>query len=141
MSVRVITLGKEGLVSDVDRSIDYVMCCFFFSKFSQSTLYSGKVTSLTKIIQLYGDDPVMIRKEIEAELQKFLGRYYTTVTVEVTIEDSGDDPSINLLINAIVSNGDSISPNSTSVGYSLATKNSILKSIVDVTNGDTIYSF
>lgn len=140
MSVDVITLGKAGVLKDPDAKIDYLMCCYFFTKYSQTTLFPGMLTSLTKTIQMYGNDPISIRREIQSDLSNFLKKFFTTAAVEVKIEDSGDDPGINLLIDAIVSDGDSIIPSSRSVGYSLMTKDSTLKSIVDVTNGKTIYS-
>lgn len=140
MSVRVATLGKQGFTSDTDQNIDYLMCCFFFSKYSQSTLYRTKVFSLTKLIQLYGDDPYAIRKELEGALQEFLGKFFTSASVTVGLEDTGNDPGISLLITAIVSNGDGLEANGTSVGYSLVTKNSKLKTITDRNNGTAIYS-
>jgi len=132
MSVNVITLGKEGKLDDPDLKIDYIMNCYFFSKYSQSTLFAGKITSLTKVIQMYGDDAISIRKEVEESLQAFLNKFFTTASVEVTVEDTGVNPGIKLQINAIVSDGASISPNSYSVGYSLMVKDSTLKSILNI---------
>lgn len=130
MSVSVITLGKEGKLDDPDLKIDYLMNCYFFSKYSQSVLYAGKVTSLTKVIQEFGNNPGSIKREIEDTLQTFLAKFFTTASVEVTAEDG--EPGIKLQINAIVSDGDSISPNSYSVGYSLMVKDSVLKSILNI---------
>lgn len=139
MSTGVATLGKEGVINDVDRKIDYLMCCFFFSKFSQSTLYRGRVTSLGKLLQMYGDNDLNIREEIETSLKAFLVKFFTTVNVTVTIEDNGDNPGIKLLLEAIVSDETSITPVSTSVGYSLLTKDSKLKSIIRQMDGATVY--
>ena len=130
MSVSVITLGKEGKLDDPDLKIDYLMNCYFFSKYSQSVLYAGKVTSLTKVIQEFGNNPGSIKREIEDTLQTFLAKFFTTASVEVTVDDG--EPGIKLQINAIVSDGDSISPNSYSVGYSLMVKDSVLKSILNI---------
>ena len=139
MSIDVITLGQSGVIADPDRKIDYLMCVFFFAKHSQSIYYPGMVSSLTKIIQMYGDDPVQIRKELESDLQVFLRQWFTTAAISVTVEDTGDNPGIKLLIDAIVSDGTSISPSSRSVGYSLLTKDSTLKSILNTTNGKELY--
>lgn len=138
MSVDVITLGKEGFIADVDRKVDYLMCCFFFSKHSQSTLYRGNITSLTKQIQLYGSDEIDIVKELQQTLQDFLAKFFTSVTVEIKPDET--DPGISLQIDAIVSDGTSIDINPTSVGYSLSINNSKLKSIVNIKTSETIYS-
>lgn len=138
MSINVMTLGKEGVLRDPDLKIDYLMCCFFFSKYSQSTLFRGRVSSLMKLIQMYGNHPVSIQQELEASLQSFLAKWFTTASVSVNI-DPDVDPGISLRINAIVSDEDSIDTDPRSVGYSLMTKDSMLKSIVNITNGKTIY--
>jgi hypothetical protein len=138
MSVDVITLGKEGTIADVDRKVDYLMCCYFFSKHSQTTFYLGQVSSLTKIIQMYGDDAIDIQRELQLDLQEFLQKFFTSVQVEISVDDV--EPGISLQIDAIVSDGESINTNPTSVGYSLSINNSKLKSIVNMTNEVTIYN-
>jgi hypothetical protein len=138
MSVDVITLGKEGTIADVDRKVDYLMCCYFFSKHSQTTYYMGKVSSLTKIIQMYGDDAIDVTRELQLDLQEFLQKFFTSVQVEIKADDT--EPGISLQIDAIVSDGESINTNPTSVGYSLSINNSKLKSIVNMTNEVTIYN-
>lgn len=138
MSVDVITLGKEGTIADVDRKVDYLMCCYFFSKHSQTTFYMGKVSSLTKIIQMHGDDAIDVTRELQLDLQEFLQKFFTSVQVEIKADDT--EPGISLQIDAIVSDGESINTNPTSVGYSLSINNSKLKSIVNMTNEVTIYN-
>lgn len=138
MSVDVITLGKEGTIADVDRKVDYLMCCYFFSKHSQTTYYMGKISSLTKIIQMYGDDAIDVTRELQLDLQEFLQKFFTSVQVEISADDT--EPGISLQIDAIVSDGESINTNPTSVGYSLSINNSKLKSIVNMTNEVTIYN-
>lgn len=139
MSVNVITLGKEGKLEDPDKRIDYLMCSFFFSKYSQSTLYQGRISSLTKIIQEFGNNPVDIRGAVESKLQVFLAKYFTTASVECTVDEDGGS-GIKLQINPIVSDTESLSPNSYSVGYSLLIKDSQLKSITNSTNGTQLLS-
>jgi len=138
MSVDVITLGKEGLIADVDRKVDYLMCCYFFSKHSQTTFYVGQISSLTKIIQMYGDDAIDVTRELQLDLQEYLQKFFTSVQVEIKADDT--DPGISLQIDAIVSDGESINTNPTSVGYSLSINNSKLKSIVNMTNEVTVYN-
>lgn len=138
MSVDVVTLGKEGILSDVNLKIDYLMCCYFFSKYSQTTLYRGLISSLTKEIQLYGNDDIDITRELTTSLTAYLQKYFTSVKVDISVEDH--DPGINLQINAIVSDGDSIDSSPASVGYSLLTNDSKLRSIVNINTENVLYA-
>lgn len=134
---RVITLGKEGLLADPDLKIDYLMASFFFSKHSQTTLYRGNITSLTKLIQLHGNDPLTMKRELEDALIKYLRKYFPSVDITVTVEDP-DEPGIKLQLNGMVSNETSIQINPISIGYSLYTRDSIVKSIIKLTTGEAI---
>lgn len=139
MSISILGLGKEGVISDIDVKIDYLMCCFFFAKHSQSTLYRGAISSLSKIIQLYGDDDLTVPGEIQNELQKYLAKFFATASVVVTLEDTPDDPGMSLRVEATVTDNTSDGVLSTSIGYALTTRDSALKSIVNVSNGTTVY--
>lgn len=139
MSVPIASLGKEGFTHDIDRKIDYLMCCYFFSKHSQSTLYRKGIVSLSKDIQQHGNNEYNFREAVENSLKVFLTKYFTTTSVDVRIIDNGDEPGIKLQIEAIVSDGDSITPNSVSVGYSLLTRDSALKTIINLIDETTLY--
>jgi hypothetical protein len=140
MSTSILGLGKEGVITDIDVKIDYLMCSFFFAKHSQSTLYRNSITSLAKIIQLYGDDDLTIPGEIQTELQKFLARFFTSAQVTVDVEPDGDDPGINLRIEAVVTDSTASGTTTTSIGYALTARESALKSIVNVSNGTIVYT-
>jgi hypothetical protein len=140
MSTSILGLGKEGVIADIDIKIDYLMCSFFFAKHSQTTLYRDNVTSLAKIIQLYGDDDLTIAGEVQSELQKFLGKFFSSATVNVSVEEDGDDPGINLKVEATVTDSTASGTTTASVGYSLTTRESALKSIVNVSNGTVVYT-
>lgn len=139
MSTSILGLSKEGLISDIDVKIDYLMCCFFFAKHSQSTLYRGAISSLSKIIQQYGDDDLTIAGEVQNELQKYLSKFFATATVVVNVEDTPDDPGITLRCEASVTDNTADGVKATSIGYALTTRDSALKSIVNVSNGTTVY--
>lgn len=140
MAIKVVTLGKAGAVEDIDLKIDYLMCCYFFSKYSQTTLFKGTVQSLTKIIQRYGNDPFTIAQELKTDLYNFLSQGFSNVTIDVTLDTTDAGPGINLQIQGIVSDGDSIEVDSRSIGYSLSAKDSKLKSILNTNNGKTLYT-
>lgn len=139
MPTAIPTLGKEGFIEDIDNKIDYLMCCYFFSKYSQSVICRNTVISLGKDIQKHGNNEVNLREAIESSLRAYLIESFATVEVSVKIEDSGDEPGIKLLVEAIVSDADTITPNSVSVGYSLMTRDSKLKSIINALTGESLY--
>lgn len=136
----ILGLGKEGVITDIDIKIDYLMCSFFFAKHSQTTLYRNNITSLAKIIQLYGDDDLTIPGEVQTELQKFLARFFSSATVSVSVENDGDDPGINLKVEATVTDNTASGTTTTSVGYALTTRDSALKSIVNVNTSSVVYT-
>ena len=140
MAKKIISLGKAGLLSSIHLKINYAMCCYFYSKYSQSTLYLDNITSLTKDLQINGNDAVDLKNGIQKSLQLVLGRSFEAAEVEVTNLTAADDPGIKLQINAIVSEQGSIEDNSVSVGYSIFTKNSTLKELIDLSNGRVMYS-
>lgn len=140
MAKKVATLGAEGFVEDINLKIDYLMCCYFYSKFKQSTLYRDKIVSLSKTLQLHGHDAIDAKNAIQADLQDYLGKHFTTAQVEVLNMTKDNDPSINLQIEAIVSEQGSVEGNSVSVGYSIFSKNSMLKQLINRSNGTTMYS-
>lgn len=140
MVQKVATLGMEGFLEDINLKIDYLMCCYFYSKFKQSTLYRDKIVSLSKTLQMHGHDAIEAKMAMQADLQDYLSKFFTTAFAEVTNLTAEDDPGINLQINAIVSEQGTIEGNSVSVGYSVFSKDSMLKQLINRSNGTTIYS-
>ncbi|MNQ29612.1 hypothetical protein D3C85_429270 [compost metagenome] len=140
MATKVATLGKAGCVEDIDLKIDYMMCCYFFSKYSQTTYFKDNVHSLTKVIQQFGNDPFAIAEKLKQDLYSFLSEGFTSVTLDVTLDTTTVGPGISLLIEGIVSDGDSIDVDSRSIGYALTAKDSMLKTILNTNSGNTLYS-
>lgn len=140
MAKKVATLGMEGFLEDINLKIDYLMCCYFYSKFKQTTLYRGRIVSLSKTLQMNGHDAIDAKNAIQADLQGYLEKFFTTTQVEVLNLTKESDSGINLQIDAIVSEQGSVDGNSVSVGYSVFSKNSMLKQLVNRSNGTTIYS-
>lgn len=140
MAKKVATLGMEGFLEDINLKIDYLMCCYFYSKFKQTTLYRGRVVSLSKTLQMNGHDAVDAKNAIQADMQGFLEKFFTTTQVEVLNLTKESDSGINLQIDAIVSEQGSVEGNSVSVGYSVFSKNSMLKQLINRSNGTVIYS-
>lgn len=137
MSANIITLGREGVIQDPAKKIDWLMCCFFFSKHSQSTLMFGKITSLTKILQLYTDDPSGVKQALQTKLTTYLERAFTRVQVDVstqTLEEEGKG-GIAISLDIIVSDDTDVNKGSISVGYALTYQSTILREILEKHSG------
>lgn len=139
MSGNIITLGREAVITDIYKKIDWVMSCFFFSKHSQSRLFKGKIVSLTKIIQQYGNDPAELKIKTEEKLSGFLNNFFDQSSLTVTVEepDSGD---MTLVIDASVADSKSTGGSMVSIGYSLTYHDSNLLKILETTSGRTLFN-
>lgn len=138
MSNNLITLGREAVINDTYKKIDWLMCCFFFSKYSQSRLMAGQVISLPKIMQENTDDPVNLKIALQAKLTDYLDKVFSRVIVDVTIEDVDDSKFVVVLDINVSDVAGGNTPN-VSVGYALTYDNSILRGILDRYSGKTIY--
>lgn len=139
MSVSLITLGREGIISDPAKKIDWLMCCFFFSKHSQTTMMLGKVISLTKIIQNNTDNPVTLKAALQEQLSRFLSVAFVRVQVDVqtsNMEDEGEGSGgLSVSLDVIVSDEESGDGGSISVGYALTYQSTVLKEILEKHTG------
>lgn len=139
MSGNIITLGRTAVITDIHESIDWVMSCFFFSKHSQSRLFRGKISSITKLIQQYGNDPTELKTNVDRVLNAFLGNFFEQVDLSVSVNEDEDTGNLNLIIDANVTNSTSTGGTMTSVGYSLTYYDSILRKVLETTSGRTLY--
>lgn len=140
MVTRVATLGMKGFVEDIDEQIDYLMCCFFYSKYSQTILFRTRITSLPKIVQMNYNDANGIRTEMKRALEAFLNRSFASSEVTVIETSNDDDPGINLQITAIVSRETATGTISTSIGYALTVRDSKLRQLVNLNSNVTLIS-
>lgn len=130
-----MTLG--GVITDPQAGLNYIMSCFFFSKYSQTDIYRGNVISLSKIVQQHGDNTVDVATEIERSLQTLLQRYFQVAVVEARAFDDG--ANIEVSIQGHVITEDSTGERRLDLGYSLSAADGTFKNIVDVLNNETIY--
>lgn len=136
-STDVLTLGPEGRLSDINLKIDYLMCCFFFSKASQTVLFIDKISSLPKVIQAAGSDEIRVAQDMTDALQAFLSRNFEEVSVDIRVDQSVY-PGISLQMNLMVSDTGSVRTGGTSVGYSLMINDSKLKSLLNITTNKSL---
>lgn len=127
----------SGVITDPRAGLNYIMSCFFFSKYSQSDLFKGKIISLSQIIKEGGDNAADISNGIDRGLSDLLGRYFQVVNLNVTAEDSGH--SIEVSIEGYVITSDSTGEKRLDLGYVLSSSDGTFKKIVDRLNNEVLY--
>jgi hypothetical protein len=108
------------------------MAYYFSSDFSQSNTFKGYITALAKQIQQHGNDPQDLERFVTDEMQTYFGRYFDTVTVNVTTDlPSPTDPTrLNLTTSVIVTeNGQNYS-----LGRLIETLNGKIARITKINN-------
>lgn len=136
----IATLGKEGVITDPVRGLNYLMSCFFFSKYSQTTLYKGAVISLSKIIQTSGSDSSTFVNQMEEKLTEFLYRHFKAVDVTCRALSGDDDQELEVSLDVTVSLTDSLTVGAINLGYALTVSDGKFKQIIDKLNNETLYS-
>ena len=134
----IATLGREGVITDPAKGLNYIMSCFFFSKFSQTVIYKGNVISLSNIIKQAGDDPLQLTRALEESITSLLDRYFKTVRVTVNAT-SGDSPeiSVDLQVSVIPNNG--TTKDMIDMGYALTVEDTTFKKIVNQLNNEVLF--
>lgn len=134
----IITLGREAVISDRYKQLDWVMCCFFFTKYSQSRYFRGRLTSLTKLIQSHTDQPVELARAVQDTLQSYLDRFFDGAMVSAQVEDV-DDANFNLVLDVDVPS-DKTGEAKISMGYALTYESTHLRRILERLSGRVIYN-
>lgn len=137
MSKNIVVLGKDCVRSSVYEKLDYLMCCFFFSQTRQSTLYRGKIQSLTDVLVKYSDDSLTIGIAIENAVRSTLSSTFDTVTVSTStvVDRSTGDVSVSL--NTSVADADTAT--AVNLGYALTVNGSTLLKIINATYDSILY--
>lgn len=133
MAKNIITLGREAVIIDTHKKIDWIMCCFFFSLHSQSRLFKGNISSLPKVMQRNTDSPGNLKSDLEETLTKYLNKFFPTVFVNVDIEDVNNNDFV-IVLDVDVTDVAGSKPN-VSIGYSLTYKGSRLEKLLDKYTG------
>lgn len=133
MAKSIITLGREGVITDTHKKVDWIMSCFFFSLHSQSRLFKGNISSLPKVIQRNTDAPGNLKNDLEETLTKYLNKFFPTVIVNVDIEDINNNDFV-IALDADITDSAGAKPN-VSIGYSLTYRSSRLEQLLDKYTG------
>lgn len=127
----------SGVITDPQAGLNYIMSCYFFSKYSQTDIYRGNIVSLSSVIQQHGNNTTDVSSEIETSLQALLLRYFDVATIESTATDDG--ANIEVVIRGQVITEDSTGERRLDLGYSLSASGGAFKNIVDILNKEVIY--
>ena len=87
------SLSTDGWITASSLKLDDLLADFYYSEFSQSTVFAGHVASLPYIIQNNRNDPTATAEVTRRTLQTYLDRYFATVSVNCSA--SFDDPTPN----------------------------------------------
>jgi hypothetical protein len=101
--IPVPTLSAKGWVDSLPEKADVLISHFFASDAFQSSLYAGEIANLQVLIQQYMHDIDGLKQGLRNSLEKYLGRYYSEVTVDIA-DDTAVNPSnrISLMLNCMV---------------------------------------
>lgn len=133
MVKKIPTLSSSAWVGEVGEKADKAIAYFFVSDYSQSVAFSGNITSLSYIVQQYGNDALTLQSEMQRRVQTYMARLFDEATVEVSVtavdlENDDGQLNINLKISVV----------DAGKRYSLArlikTMNSKVQKIIDINN-------
>lgn len=82
------SLSQDGWVSSTKEKLDYLMSHFFLSDYSQTSIYSKYVASLSYILQANQNKMIDTKNAVTTTLTDYLSRYkFTDVIVDVGIKE------------------------------------------------------
>jgi hypothetical protein len=107
-SAMVPSLSEDGWVNTPSLMGDYLISHFFVSDYSQTQLYLNQVSSFPYLIQKYQNDLPGLFTAIQTTLNTYLGRYFSSVTVEASQYPNPTNSGsigINLFVSYVGSDG------------------------------------
>lgn len=136
MVKRIPTLSSSGWVGEVGEKADKAMAYFFVSDYSQSVAFAGNITSLSYIVQQYGNDPLTLQSEMQRRVQTYMARIFNEATVEVSVtaaNEEVDDGQLNINLKiSVMDDGKRYS-----VARLIKTLNSKVQTIININNEGT----
>lgn len=128
-----LSLSSKGVLHSVAERLDVKFAYYLVSKASQSPLYqSGQVRSLAKSIQLTGNDPTALKRQIEEDLTFLYTGLFDNVQVTVTILDQASDGTNRLAIQMDIIVTDQ--GTSYSAGAQIYTINGVVQRLAELLN-------
>jgi hypothetical protein len=85
-------MSTIGWVESVEETADYLLSCFITSNYSQSVLFSGRITSLQYLVKEYAADPLGLESTLRTLLdEKMSGVFGNASNVIVNVEENPDN--------------------------------------------------
>lgn len=104
------SLTTLGWVTSLEHKADQVFAYFIASQYSQSVLYHGMISSLPHLLELYGNKPDELRRQVTDALNSFLGKHFQQVDTGVEVLAGNDAARYKLRIHCTIDeNGKSYS--------------------------------
>jgi len=100
------TLSSDNWVDDSEKKADYLLAHFFESDYSQTSLYLGKISSLSWVIQEGNNDMPKTLSLLRTTINDYLSRYFNSVETEVSINND-NQPSSYVYLNLYIGFTDS----------------------------------
>lgn len=129
------TLSEEGWVSTAASIADNLFAHFFVSDYSQTQLYLNQVASFSWILQEGQGDMSKISTLTQETLEKYFGRYFSNVIVEVSTANDTETPnkaSVTIYVSFKDKDGKKYV-----LGKLLSMLNSKVAKIIDINNNST----
>jgi len=98
------TLSLSGWVTSPVQRIDYLLVYYFTSDKLQTTVYRDKVSSLQWTLSAYPRDMDAAKDAVRREIYTYMSRYYDSVDVNVSWEDTSPDKSASQVTMTISMN-------------------------------------
>ena len=125
-------LSEDGWVNTPVKQADYLFSHFFLSDYSQTYIYTDKVSSLSWLLQQYGNEPPEMARNLKATLEQYFGRYFDNVVVESTSSQVDNNPNEqNLSIYVTFQSKDGVTYN---LGRMVNVENTKIKNVVTLSN-------
>jgi len=97
----VATLSRRGVLTSVTDALNEEMLNFYLCHHDQTESFEVTAPPVSRLLQLYGDQPLEFARAIKDSLNIWLR--YTFDTVEIDVESSSeDDPVTKIQIGVIV---------------------------------------
>lgn len=99
MAKIVPSLSGAGWLTGLTERADEIFANFMSSQYTQSTLYYGRVDSLSWILATYAGDTIRLRTELISRMTIMFEQHFDTATVLVTITTPDNDKPDTININ------------------------------------------
>lgn len=126
-------LGTQSFISDSANKFNQLITDIFVADYNQTLIYPGQVTSISRMLQLSGNDASKIVTIFTSQLRTYFSRYYSNVNVNVSVSDDTDSSKPDALIIKLVVSIQETDQEST-YGYLLTTASGALDKLIKIVN-------